>query len=67
MDQKDFDLAVETGHRKITQSSGYFGAMDRERRCVYREGNLECDPESNLLLVNSGGSRHIFPSERDAR
>jgi len=66
MDQKDFHLVVETGHGKITESSRYLGAMDREHRYVYRKGNLEFDPEDTLLLVNSGGGCHIFSSERDA-
>jgi len=39
--------------------------MDRQRCCFYRQGNLECDPEDDFLLVNSGRGCHIFSSERD--
>ncbi|OBT87720.1 hypothetical protein VE02_04080 [Pseudogymnoascus sp. 03VT05] len=63
MGQKDFDLAVETGLRKITESPRYPGTMNLEHHYLFRKGSLECHLEDSLALVNSGGGRRIISSE----
>lgn len=60
--QKDFDLVVETGLRKITERPWYPGTMDLKHHYLFREGSLECHLEDSLALVNSGGGRHVISS-----
>lgn len=59
-------IVVEIGHGENTESHWYCGTMGMEPHCRFRKGNLECDLEDCVFLLNSGGGYHIVSSESDA-